>query len=367
MSSGTKERLTLRLRSAQTRYRPVSRIAAGGMAEVWRGEALVGGGEVIPIAIKRVLPNLEDPNFMTMFEDEARLGMLLHHPNIVRVYDARNIGGTYIIIMELVDGDTLKGLLDATANRPVPVPLALHVGRELLRALGYAHAANDDRGRPLGLIHRDVSPHNLLLGRDGGVKLSDFGLADASTNAAKKEEGMVGGKFGYLAPEIIDQKGVDHRIDLFAAGIVLWEMLSGRRLFQGSDDRDTIRKVMRCEVPRLSVDFAHIPEQIDDFLMGLLHRDPGQRYGTGTEAAEALQVLVDWLEPNVSAHDVGLVMSLHASMRAQRKELEQRPLDVFDMLAQELEAFAEQAGGGGGGGAAPLDPSLFDRGFGRHR
>lgn len=364
MASGTNERLTLRLRSAQTRYRPVSRIAAGGMAEVWRGEAQLGPGDVHPIAIKRVLPHLGDPNFLTMFEDEARLGMLLHHQNIVRVYDARNIGGTYIIIMELVDGDTLKGLQDATNGRPMPVPLALYVGRELLRALGYAHAANDDKGGPLGLIHRDVSPHNLLLGRDGGVKLSDFGLADASTNAAKKEEGMVGGKFGYLAPEVIKQQPIDHRIDLFAAGIVLWEMLAGRRLFQGTDDRDTIRKVMKPVVPRLSIDFPHIPEQIDDFLMGLLHEDPGQRYGSGQEAADALQVLVDWLEPNVSAHDVGLVMSVHSSMRAQRKELEQRPLDVFDMLAQELDAFAEQAAGGGSGGAAPLDPSLFDRGFG---
>lgn len=367
MSSGAKERLTLRLRNAQTRYRPVSRIAAGGMAEVWRGEALLGPDEVVPIAIKRVLPHLGDSNFLTMFEDEARLGMLLHHPNIVRVYDARNIGGTYIIIMELVDGDTLKGLLDATAGRLMPVPLALHIARELLGALGHAHSATDDTGAPLGIIHRDVSPHNLLLGRDGGVKLSDFGLADATTNAAKKEEGMVGGKFGYLAPEVVLQKPIDHRLDLFAAGIVLWEMLAGRRLFQGTDDRDTIRKVAKAEVPRLSVDNEAIPEQIDDFLMGLLHVDPAQRYGSGREAAEALQVLIDWLEPNVSADDVGLVMSVHGYQRAQRRQLEHKPLDVFDMLAQELEAFAEQAAGGTGGGAAPLDPSLFGRGFGRPR
>jgi len=330
------------------------------MAEVWRGEATLATGDMVPVAIKRVLPNLEDPNFLTMIEDEARLGMLLRHPNVVRVYDARNIGGTYIVIMELVDGDTLKGLLDATTGRPMPVPAALYIGRELLRALGYAHAATDDGGDPLSLIHWDVSPHNLLLGRDGGVKLSDFGLADASTNKHRKAEGMVGGKFGYLAPEVVRQQQADHRIDLFAAGVLLWEMLAGRRLFQGNNDRETIQMVARCEIPRLSAENPHIPEQIDEFLAGLLNADPSQRYGTGDEAAEAVDVLVNWLEPNVGSADVGLMLSVHSAMRAQRRELEQRPLEVFDMLMQELEAFAAQATGDTDF-SAPLDPSLFGR------
>lgn len=360
MASGANQRLTLRLRSPQTRYRPVSRIAAGGMAEVWRGEATLATGDVVPVAIKRVLPNLEDPNFLTMIEDEARLGMLLRHPNVVRVYDARNIGGTYIVIMELVDGDTLKGLLDATIGRPMPIAAALFIGRELLRALGYAHAANDDKGSPLALVHWDVSPHNLLLGRDGAVKLSDFGLADATTNKHQKAEGMVGGKFGYLAPEVIRQQRPDHRIDIFAAGIVLWEMLAGRRLFQGKDDRETIQMVARCEIPRLSDSNPDIPPQIDEFLAGLLHADPDQRYGTGGEAAEALDVLVDWIEPKIASLDVGLMLSVHAALRAQRRELEQRPLEVFDMLMQELEAFAAQAAGDTDF-SAPLDPSLFGR------
>lgn len=244
----------------------------------------------------------------------------------------------------------------------MPVPAALHIGRELLRGLGYSHAANDDQGRALSLIHRDVSPHNLLLGRNGAVKLSDFGLADATTNRAKREEGMIGGKFGYLAPEIIKQQPVDHRIDLFAAGIVIWEMLAGRRLFQGKDDRDTIQKVMRAEVPRLSDSNPHIPEQIDELLMGLLHADPNQRYGSGDEAAQAFDVIVNWLDPNVCDDDVGLMVSLHGALKAQRKELEVKPLDVFDMLTHELEAFAAQAAGTPDFGAAPLDPALFGRG-----
>lgn len=362
MSSGAKERLTLRLRSPQTRYKPISRIAAGGMAEVWRGEASIASGEVVPVAIKRVLPNIEDPNFLVMIDDEARLGMLLRHTNVVRVYDARNIGGTYIVIMELVDGDTLKGLVDAAESRPMPIPVALHIGRELLRGLGYSHAAGDEQGSPLHLIHRDVSPHNLLLGLNGAVKLSDFGLADATTNKAKREEGMIGGKFGYLAPEIIRQQPVDHRIDLFGAGIVIWEILAGRRLFQGKDDRETIQKVMRAEVPKLAEMNPAIPVQVDELLMGLLHADPGQRYSSGDEAAQAFDVIVNWLDPRVGDDDVGLMVSLHSALRAQRKELEARPLDVFDMLTNELEAFAAQADGTADFGAAPLDPAFFGRG-----
>lgn len=361
MSSAPKERLTLRLRSPTTRYKPISRIAAGGMAEVWRGEAALAGGEVVPVAIKRVLPNLEDPNFLPMIEDEARLGMLLRHPNVVRVFDARNVGGTYIVIMELVDGDTLKGLLDSAEWRPMPLAAALYIGRELLRALGYSHNATDEKGNPLFLVHWDVSPHNLLLGRDGGVKLSDFGLAEATTNRVKRAEGMIGGKFGYLAPELIHRQKGDYRIDLFAAGIVIWEMIAGRRLFQGGNDRDTIQQVARCEIPRLSIENENVPSQVDDFLSGLLTPNPDQRYQTGDEAAQALDVLVQWLEPNIGPEDVGLMLAVHGALKAQRKELEARPLEVFDMLMNELEEFAAQAAGGGGMGASPLDPSLFGR------
>jgi serine/threonine protein kinase len=365
MTSGPRERLTVRLRQSQTRYKPVSLIAAGGMAEVWRGEATLSDGEVVPVAIKRVLPNM-DAGFRQMFMDEARLGMLLAHPNIVRVYDARDVGGTYIMIMELVDGDTLKGVTDrAMARRaPMPVPLALHIARELSRALGYAHDALDEQGKPLGIIHRDVSPHNLLLGVDGAVKLTDFGLADASVNQTARAEGMVGGKLGYLAPELIHQKPSDHRIDVFAVGICLWELLAGRRLFQGDSDAETVRAVARCEIPSLMDINAQVPAEVEQVVRGILHPDPEQRYQTGHDAAQALDALVAWLDPDVGPDDVALVTSINRRVKAKIEPPKLEPIGLADLLANELEQFQEKASDDRG--EAPLDPSSFDlRSFGR--
>ena len=239
MHRDSRGRLSTRLRRAPTRYRPLSRIAVGGMAEVWKAEASFEAGDGHIVAIKRVRPEIAgQPTYLAMFQDEARLGMLLRHPNIVRVYDVREIAGTYIMVMELVDGVALKALLDVAVahERPMPMGPALYVARELARALDYAHQARDARGEPLGVIHRDVSPHNLLLGSDGKVKLTDFGLADATINVASVEDGLSGGKLGYLVPEIVQQQRGDQRVDIFAFGIVLWEMLAGRRLFVGDSD-----------------------------------------------------------------------------------------------------------------------------------
>jgi serine/threonine-protein kinase len=366
MSSGPKDQLALRLRQPRTRYRPVHRIAVGGMAEVWRGEALLEGGETIPVAIKRVLPHMAEPIYRQMFEDEARLGMRLHHPNIVRVFDARDVGGTYIMIMELVDGDTLKGLLEAPLERGAPMPVgpALFIARELASALGYAHAAVDEEGRPLGIIHRDVSPHNLLLGKNGVVKLTDFGLADASVNAAGRGEGLVGGKLGYLAPEVVRQTGGDHRIDLFAVGITLWEMLAGRRLFQGRDDGETVRNVVRCEIPHLPSINAGVPEELDQVVRAIMHPEPDFRYQTGPEIVAALDALIEWLDPHVGEPDVALMTSVHLAWKAEQKPAAPVPIGLADLLAHELEAFQAQAAGEAGlgeeSGAAPLDPMAFD-------
>ncbi|MCZ7678600.1 MAG: serine/threonine protein kinase [Sandaracinaceae bacterium] len=229
----------MQLRRAPTRYEPRAPWPPG-MAEVWRGDAVFEDGARHPVAIKRVLPNLASQElYRSMFEDEARLGMALSHANIVRVYDARDVGGTFLMIMELVDGTSLKDLLARAHQReaPMPVATALHIARELAKALDYAHTATDAEGTHLGVVHRDVSPHNLLLGRRGEVKLADFGLADASVHQTHLGDGMLGGKLGYLAPEIVRAQPATHRIDLFALGIVLWEMLSGRRLLPRRDRR----------------------------------------------------------------------------------------------------------------------------------
>ncbi len=353
----------MRLRHAPTQYEAKSRIAVGGMAEVWRAEAIFENGERHPVAIKRVLPNKADTTFRAMFEDEARLGMQLRHPNIVRVYDARDIGGTYIMIMELVDGDTLKGVLDGAHARKacMPLPMALHIGRELCKALDYAHYATNQKGKPLGIIHRDVSPHNLLLGKDGAVKLSDFGLADASMHESLRDEDLVGGKLGYLAPEVIQQLPPDHRIDIFAVGILLWEMLAGRRLFQGASDRETLMNVARCDIPSLRELNPRVGADLEVVVRKLLSRNRETRFADARAASRALEGLIEEFDGEASADDVSLVVGMHLANRP--KPREDRPLAVADLLAHELRAFAEAAQGTVVDmGAEPLDPGEFDVG-----
>ncbi len=356
-------RISTKFRRAPTRYVPLARLAAGGMAEVWKGNAIFESGDKHLIAIKRVLPQLaQDAQYRSMFEDEARLGMLLRHPNIVRVYDAREVGGTFIMIMELVDGTSLKAILERAHARHACMPpaTALFIARQLASALAYAHSAREPTGRALGIIHRDVSPHNLLLGKDGSVKLADFGLADASVHSTQLGGGMLGGKLGYLAPEIIEQQPSTAQIDVFAVGIVLWEMLAGRRLFVGDDDVGTVRAVAKCEVPLPSVYNRRSTPELDAVVMRVLDRDPKKR----TPGAEALVADLDrviaHLDPHVSQRDVALVVGLH---------LATEPAPAAPSAAASAAAFMEELdafvldGGASDLGAAPLDPDMFGRGF----
>jgi len=332
------------------------------MAEVWKGHAVFEDGGSHPVAIKRVLPHLAGQEmYRHMFEDEARLGMALRHDNVVRVFDARNVGGTYIMIMELVDGTSLKGLLDSAHDRGAPMPAApaLFIGWQLAKALEYAHAVRDEHGFSLNSIHRDVSPHNLLLARNGDVKLADFGLADASQHSTQLGEGMLGGKLGYLAPEIIRQEQSTPQIDLFALGIVVWEMLCGRRLFQGNTDAETVQAVARCDIPKARQFNRQVTPDLDEFLQAILNPDPRKRIASAAECAARFEVLIHRVDSEVSARDVALLVGLHLASKANVADAV--PDAVAELLAQELALFSEQGAEGGGGnmGAQPLDPDSF--------
>ncbi len=329
------------------------------MAEVFRAEAIFEAGDTHSVAIKRVLPALaHETMYRSMFEDEARLGMLLRHPNIVRVYDAREVAGTFIMIMELVDGTSLKDMLDAAHAREacMPVPTALHVIRDIAKGLDYAHVAADAEGTHLGIIHRDVSPHNVLLGKDGGVKLADFGLANAKVHQTLRSSELVGGKLGYLAPEVILQRPTDQRIDLFAAGIVLWEMLAGRRLFQGKDDAETVRNVVRKAIEPVSSFNRAVPPRVEAIVRRALDRNPDKRYRSARMLLEDVEEALGEIDRDVGPKDVSLLVGLHLAGKRQRA----RRLGGLDLLAQELDAFVHAAEGSEYDiGAAPLDPADF--------
>jgi eukaryotic-like serine/threonine-protein kinase len=225
------------------RYRVLNKIDAGGMAEIYLARAVAVGGIEKNVAIKRVLPALtKNKRFVNMFLDEARLSMVLTHANIVQVFDVGRADGTYFIVMEYVDGQNLRRIIQRMSERGyrIAVPLASYLIAEVCKGLSHAHDQRDQQGNPLGIVHRDISPPNILISRAGEVKITDFGLAKAITQFEITDPGIVKGKFSYLSPEAANGKLVDHRADIFAAGILLWELLAGRRLFLGKSDMETV-------------------------------------------------------------------------------------------------------------------------------
>ena len=326
------------------------------MAEVWRANAIFDDGDLHPVAIKRVIPTMQEPLFRAMFRDEARLGMLLRHPNIVRVYDARDIGESYIMVMELVDGVSLRSLIGKASGgrRALAMPLALWITHQIALGLNYAHRARDAKGKPLGIVHRDVSPQNMLLDVGGAVKLADFGLADATVHEHVRSEDLVGGKIGYLAPEIVRGDRVDHRADLFALGVVLWETLAGRQLFVGENEGHTLRNILKCEVPPLERSTV-AGEVADALLSRLLTSDPDDRFDHAALLASELERVIHEQGWKVGPEEVATAVRLHLAARAQPEEEA-----VSEILGDELARFAEATVGSASDiGAEPLDPNRF--------
>jgi len=278
-------------------YKIIEKFATGGMAEVYRARAVAMKGFEKEVAIKRVLPNLtRNRRFVSMFLDEARLSMLLNHPNIVQVFDVGRSGGTYFLVMEYVPGLDLKSLgeLLLAKGRTLPLSLAVFIVGEVMKALAYAHELKNDDGVYVMRVHRDVSPPNVLISRDGHVKLTDFGLAKAAEQILDTDPGVVKGKFSYLSPEAASGLDVDHRADIFSAGIILWEILANRRLFMGATDAETVDLVRACGVPALQPLNPEVDAAFDALLSKALAQDPDNRFATAQEFGETLlQYLFD--------------------------------------------------------------------------
>ena len=279
----------------QQRYRVIDKIASGGMAEVFRAESAGIEGFKKKVAIKRVLPHLsQKQKFMSMFLDEARLSAYLSHSNVVQVFDIGMGDDTYFIVMEYVDGADLKAIIETLRkrNQPFPVESAVYVATRICEGLAYAHDLVDGKGRPLGIVHRDMSPPNVLITRYGEIKITDFGLAKANNQLEKSEPGIIKGKFSYLAPEAAMGHEVDTRVDIFAVGIILWEMLAGRKLFLGESDYETVKLVQQAAIPSLAEINHKVPPGLERIILKALARDLNQRYSHSLDLAADLNAFL---------------------------------------------------------------------------
>jgi serine/threonine-protein kinase len=292
------------------RYHLLERLAVGGMAEIFRARQTGAHGFEKILVIKRILPHLAaDPEFLAMFIDEAKLQCALQHPKIVQVFEFGEVDGQYYIALEYVDGMDALGLLRACAHRRqrLPVRLAVHISCEILDALDYAHSQRAPDGHPLGIVHRDVSPSNVFISRRGDVKLGDFGIARATEKQrqSKTQAGTLKGKYGYMAPEQVVGGNIDGRADLFAVGIVLCEMLMGRRLFTAPNDLDVLLMVRDARLDRLNRYGGDIPPALRRILDRVLARDPDARFATAGVLRDTLHEFLFDSRQRVTAADLG--------------------------------------------------------------
>jgi serine/threonine-protein kinase len=306
------------------------------------------------VTIKRIKPEFSgEADYNEFFLTEGRVSLKCSHPNLPQVYELGVEAGSHFLAMEYIQGHTLLDVIRAAAlkDRPLAVGTALRVGVGVAAALEHAHGLVDVDGTPLGIIHRDVTPQNIMITAGGAVKLIDFGIVRAAVQTHETQVGVVKGKFSYMAPEMLrgTPKSIDHRADLFALGIVLHETLTGRSLFRGKTDEDTLRRVRSLPVPSLSALRADVPASFDAVVQRALERDPARRFQSATELLHALESAAE-------------LEGIHASMTRLRDEALDRcgasqPLTLEPTARAMLAQPADPAAIGRLGSAPPVAES----------
>jgi serine/threonine-protein kinase len=289
------------------RYELYEELASGGMATVYLGRLRGESGFARTIAVKRLHRHIaRDPQFVSMFLDEARLASRIHHPNVVSTLDVVRSGDELLLVMDYVRGEALGkiwGRLVKTGKR-APQPIVGAIISGVLQGLHAAHEASDERGEPLGIVHRDVSPQNILVGADGVVRVTDFGVAKAAGRIQTTADGQIKGKAAYMPPEQIAGV-VDRRTDVFAVATILWELLTGKRLFQGGSQVQTIANVLAVAVPPPRTIEPSVSEALEELVLAGLDREPSRRFATAREMDQALRrampiaasfEVAEWLE-----------------------------------------------------------------------
>ena len=353
------------------RYTITERLDHGGMAEVFRGVAESMEGFKKSVAIKRILPNLtKNQKFVV---DVPRRGAAVavppareHRPGVRHLEDADN---AYFLVMEFVDGCNLKALIERQKqkNRRIEVAHAIYIMTECCKALQYAHfLEHPETNEPLGIVHRDISPPNILLSKNGEVKLVDFGLAKANSQIESTDQGVVKGKFSYLSPEAASGLEVDHRADVFAVGIILWELFTGRRLFYGDTDYQTVELVRQARVPSIAALNPEIEPELEAVVRKALARDPNERYQSAADLGDALDpvpvLAAD--EGDVARRRRRLVRDAQVEMMRKRSAepkdslIDALILDEMQKMTSLVDGEAKPARGDAEGSMS-LDPSAF--------
>jgi serine/threonine protein kinase len=296
----------------EERYQIVGRIAAGGMAEIYLARARTVGGADAEVVLKRLLPELQaDHEFVQMFHDEASIASRFRHPNIVHIHELGELDGSLFIAMELLRGVNLRDLLARlhAEGLSLPAPLAARIACSALEALDYAHRFADAGGRKLNVVHRDVSPQNIIVTWDGTVKLVDFGVAKAEGRLHRTRAGLVKGKFAYMSPEQVSGGKLDGRSDLFALAEVFYELLLKRHPFYAESDMEVLRAILDKDPPHPSALNAGFPPPLAEVLMRAMRKAPGDRYATAGQMSEALERFLQDSRATASTSQVGRFVS----------------------------------------------------------
>jgi hypothetical protein len=315
------------------RYLMLDRIAAGGMAVVHIGRLIGPAGFARTVAIKRLHEHLSgDPEFTSMFLDEARLAACVQHPNVVATLDIVRDQGDLFLVMDYVLGESLSSLIAEARQKREPIPLRIvsSVVIGVLSGLHAAHEARTDRGEPMNIVHRDVSPPNVLVGADGVARVVDFGIAKAAARMHATEDGKLKGKIAYMAPEQLKRADVDRRADLYAAGVVLWEMTTGSRLFSADDHAGIVTAVLAGAPEDLSTHRREVPRALDRIMRIALAVDPAARYATALEFVADLEAAV---APAPAREVAAWVAAVAGPKLAERRKLAEEIPTMSDAIA----------------------------------
>lgn len=339
------------------RYKLYTELATGGMGTVYLGRLLGAAGFSRTVAVKRLHPQFaKDAQFVAMFTDEARLAARIRHPNVVQTFDVVSTGSEHLLVMEYVQGESLRALWRAARDRGelIPQPVAVAIVTQVLEGLHAAHEATGDDGQPLGIIHRDVSPQNVLVGGDGVARVLDFGIAKATGNSQNTDSGVLKGKLSYMAPEqVLRERALTRAVDVYAAGIVLWELLTGRRLFDASSEGQLVLQVAMGSIESPQT-FADVSPELDAVTLRALAREPKERFATAHEMARALgeacrpatQIEVsDWVK-SVAGDGLAARAELVAEIERSSSRMvsaPERPIDASVHVSTAPEAFPPKA------------------------